>query len=100
MVVIKVAIFYGNCRFLHIITNLVAINHKLIIAASFVLPEELAAAIEIFGNSGLDALVYLAWANCIEVFAVVGEEPGNNKGEHEEKTTNYLEDGISPTLAK
>ena len=98
--VIKITIFHGDRRLLDVVANLVAVDHQFVVATTFILPEELATAVEIFGNSGLDALVYLAWANCIEVFAVVGEEPGNNKGEHEEKTTNYLEDGISPTLAK
>ena len=100
MVVIKITIFHGDCCLLDVVANLVAIDHELVIATTFILPEELATTVEIFCNSGLDAFVYLAWANCIEVFAIVGEEPSDNKGEHEEKPANYLEDGISPTLAK
>ena len=100
MVVVKIAVFHSDCCLLDVIANLVTVNHKLVVAATFVFPEELAAAVEIFGDGGLDALVYLAWANCIEVFAVIGEEPSNNQGEHEEETANYLEDGIRTTFAK
>ena len=100
MVVIKITVFYSDCCFLDVVANLVAIDHELVVTVTFILPEELATTVEIFGNSGLDAFVYLAWANCVEVFAIVSEEPSDNKGEHEKKPTNYLEDGISPTLAK
>jgi len=39
-------------------------------------------------------------ADFVGVFAVLGKKPDDNKGENEEKPTNYLEDGISPTFAK
>ena len=100
MVVVKIAVLHSNCRLLDVIANLVTVNHKLVVAATFVFPEELTTTIKVFGNGSLDALVYLAWANCIEVFAVIGEEPSNNQGEHEEETANYLEDGIRTTFAK
>ena len=89
-VLIKVPVLYGDRRVLDVLRDFIGFNYLLVVTIPAVFPKQLIVAIVVACNGGLDAFSKLAWANLVDIAAVIGKQRANgNHNKHHNNTNDF-----------